>query len=238
MQKLINGAKELGIDLTPAQVEQFELYYKELVDWNKRMNLTAITNYDDVQVKHFLDSLTLLQAASELASKLNLRFLDIGTGGGFPGIPLKIVFPTITLTLIESTGKKTTFLHHLLDVLSLNDVTVLNERSESLAHRDDCRAQFDIAACRGVATLATACELTLPFCKQGGVFIAQKKGTIDEEMRKASSAIEKLGGELKGIERINLSAFEEEHLLVIVHKIGPTPDTYPRRPGIPAKRPL
>ena len=238
MQKLTNGAKELGIELTPAQVEQFELFYRELVNWNKRMNLTAITDYDEVQLKHFLDSLTLLRAASELASKTNLRFLDIGTGAGFPGIPLKIVFPTIALTLVESTGKKTTFLHHLLDVLSLNDVTVLNERAESLAHRDDYREQFDIVACRGVAILATACELTLPFCKQGGVFIAQKKGTIDKEVHKASNAIEKLGGELKRTERINLTNFEEEHLLVIVRKIRPTPGSYPRRPGIPAKRPL
>ena len=238
MQKLIDGAKELGIDLTPAQVEQFELYYRELVDWNKRMNLTAITDYDEVQVKHFLDSFTLVLASGDLFCKANLRFLDIGTGAGFPGIPLKIVFPTIEPTLVESTGKKTTFLHHLLNVLNLNDVTVLNERAESLAHSAVHREQFDVAACRGVASLATACELALPFCRKGGVFIAQKKGTIDEEMHKASNAIEKLGGELKGIERINLSAFEEERLLVIVHKIGHTPDTYPRRPGIPAKRPL
>lgn len=238
MHKLIDGAKELGIDLTPAQMEQFELYYRELVDWNKRMNLTAITDYDEVQVKHFLDSFTLVLASGEPFRKSKLRFLDIGTGAGFPGIPLKIVFPTIELILIESTGKKTTFLHHLLDVLSLNDVTVLNERAESLAHRDDYREQFDIVACRGVAILATACELTLPFCKQGGVFIAQKKGTIDEEVHKASNAIEKLGGELKRTERINLTAFEEEHLLVIVRKIRPTPGSYPRRPGIPAKHPL
>jgi 16S rRNA (guanine527-N7)-methyltransferase len=238
MQKLINGAKELGIDLTPAQVEQFELYYRELVDWNKRVNLTAITDYDEVQLKHFLDSLTLVLAGGDPFCKSKLRFLDIGTGGGFPGIPLKIVFPTIELTLIESTGKKTTFLHHLLDVLNLNDVTVLNERAESLAHRDDYREQFDIVACRGVAALATACELALPFCKQGGIFIAQKKGTNDEEVHKASNAIEKLGGELKRTARIGLSVFDEERLLVIMHKIHPTPDTYPRRPGIPAKRPL
>jgi len=238
VRKLIDSAAQLGIKLTTEQLEQFQIYYEELVDWNKRMNLTAITEYDDVQVKHFLDSLTLVAACGELVSKLKPRFLDVGTGAGLPGIPMKIVFPTIELVLLESVAKKTAFLRYLIDRLNLDDVTIAESRAETLAHCVDYREQFDIVTCRAVGTLATTVEISLPFCRKCGIFIAQKKGVIDDELGKASVAIETLGGKLRGIERINLAVFNEERLLVVIGKVGATPSAYPRRPGVPRKRPL
>jgi len=234
VERLIDGAQRLGLYLTPEQVACFQLYYEELIRWNRRVNLTAIVDYEEVQLKHFLDSLTVTLALEGLPS----RALDIGTGAGLPGVPLKILYPDIRLTLVDSVHKKAAFLHHLIDRLGIEGVEVLAERAEHLAHDERYRQRFDLVLSRGVAKLNTLAELALPFCSLGGVFIAMKKGEIDAEVAAATQAIDVLGGQLREVKRIRLEEPEDERALVIIDKVNMTPQRYPRRPGIPWKRPL
>jgi 16S rRNA (guanine527-N7)-methyltransferase len=233
MEKLIEGALHLGLPLTVQQVGLFEAYYNELIDWNRRMNLTAIVDYDEVQIKHFLDSLTVSLAFSKMPSSV----LDVGTGAGLPGIALKILYPDIELTLIDSTQKKAVFLNHLVAVLGLKGVEVLTGRAEELAHDLRYREHFDAALARGVAKLASLTELTLPFCAVGGAFIAMKNWPPDGEVEEAERSFNVLGGRLRQIVRIGLWGLEDRSL-VVVDKVMTTPEKYPRRSGIPQKRPL
>jgi 16S rRNA (guanine527-N7)-methyltransferase len=237
MEKLRAGAKELGLELSPAQLEQFASYYHELLDWNRRVNLTAITGYEEVQLKHFLDSLTITLAwLPEIDA--GLRVIDVGTGAGIPGIPLKIALPAIKLVLLEATAKKANFLSHISQKLGLANVEIVVGRAEDVAYQPQYREKFDVVLSRAVAALPTLVELTLPFCAIGGIFIAQKKGTIDEEIDRAGRAISLLGGKLREVKRVALSHLPNERHLVVIDKLSPTPEQYPRRPGIPAKRPL
>lgn len=239
MKKLIEGASKLGIELTARQVKQFELYYQELIEWNKRINLTAITDYSAVQVKHFFDSLTITSALPEgEMARPDFSIVDIGTGAGFPGVPLKILFTQPKLVLIEPTTKKTAFLHHIIHELKLENVEVLNSRAEEAAHLPLYREQFALVLSRAVALLPTLVELTLPFCRVGGRFIAQKKGEVDEEINRAKEAIAVLGGKLDQIKKIELDEFTDTRYLLIIDKIYPTPNKYPRRPGVPKRRPI
>ena len=232
------GAKKLGLELTSEQLGQYETYYRELVDWNKRVNLTAITDYEEVQVKHFLDSLTVTLAWQEAMINLDFCLIDVGTGAGIPGIPLKIACPSIKLVLLEAAAKKAAFLRHIAQKLELDNVEILVGRAEEVAHRPQYREKFDLVLSRAVALLPTLVELTLPFCAVGGSFIAQKKGTIGEEISQASKAISILGGSLREVKRFDLEEFVDERHLVIIDKLSLTPQKYPRRSGIPAKRPL
>jgi 16S rRNA (guanine527-N7)-methyltransferase len=239
MKKLIEGAGKLGIKLTARQAKQFELYYQELVEWNKRVNLTAITDYSSVQAKHFLDSLTItLALPEEEVKRPDFNIVDIGTGAGFPGLPLKILFPQLRLVLIEPTTKKAAFLDHIIRELELENVEVVNRRAEEAAHLSLYREQFTLVLSRAVALLPTLVELTLPFCRIGGRFIAQKKGEVDQEINKAKEAIAILGGKLDQINRIELDELNDVHYLVIIDKIYPTPSKYPRHLGLPRRRPI
>ncbi len=237
MEKLESGAEKLGLRLTPRQLEQFQLYYQELIEWNRRLNLTAITDYDEVQVKHFLDSLTVVQALKLPLSK-GMKLIDVGTGAGIPGIPLKMLLPEIELVLLDATKKKASFLEHITEKLRIKNTGVVVGRAEEVAHRPEYRQQFDLVLSRAVAGLSTLVELTLPFCAVGGRFIAQKKGSIQAEVQAARQAISLLGGELTDVESIDLPEFGDKRWLVVIDKVGETPAQYPRRPGVPAKRPL
>jgi len=236
MDRLIAGAKKLGLQLSPRQLEQFHLYYQELIDWNQRVNLTAITDYEEVQIKHFLDSLTVTLAWQP--RNTDLRLIDVGTGAGIPGLPIKILFPQIKLVLLEATAKKAAFLHYLHRKLELDNVEIVIGRAEEVAHRAQYREKFDVVLSRGVAPLPTLVELTLPFSTIGGSFIAQKKGSIDLEISQADKAISQLGGKLQEVKRIDLEEFTDKRWLIVIDKVSPTPKLYPRRPGIPAKKPL
>ena len=237
MEKLASGARKLGLQFTPQQLEQFQVYYQELIDWNRRLNLTAITGYEEVQVKHFLDSLTVVLALKQPPGK-GLKLIDVGTGAGIPGIPLKIALPDIQVVLLDATRKKAVFLEHIVQKLNLEGVQVVVGRAEEIAHQPEYRQQFTLVLSRAVADLAALAELTLPFCAVGGRFIAQKKGDIAAEIQVAQRAIAILGGKLADVKNIWMPEFTDERWLVVIDKIGETPPQYPRRPGIPAKRPL
>ena len=238
MEKLYACAQKLGYQLSPKQLEQFSVYYQDLVDWNQRINLTSITGYEEVQIKHFCDSLTVTMELKLSASSSRPRVLDVGSGAGFPGIPIKILFPDISLVLLESTAKKTVFLRHLKEKLGLEDVKIVTGRAEEVAHMAQYREKFDIVLARAVAPLSTLVELTLPYCTIGGCFIAPKKGAIDNEISQAATAISTLGGNLRAVKKLEMEEFSDERYLIIIDKVSPTPTQYPRRPGMPAKRPI
>ena len=238
MESLEAGAGRLGLKLSAKQLEQFHIYWEELVEWNRRVNLTGITGYQEVQTKHFLDSLTVCLVWPPPRANAVLRIIDIGTGAGIPGVPLKILFPEIRLVLLEATEKKAAFLRHISDRLVLADVEVVTGRAEDVARQRRYRESFDIVVSRAVAPLVTLAELALPFCAIGGSFIAQKKGDLASEISRAGKAINLLGGRLREVRTVNLEEFSDERQLVVIDKELATPELYPRRPGIPSKRPL
>jgi 16S rRNA (guanine527-N7)-methyltransferase len=237
MELLAAGLGKLGIQLGEHELALFQTYYEELTDWNQRMNLTAITEYDKVQVNHFLDSLTVVSVWKPPANRPHPKVIDIGTGAGVPGIPLKIIFPQIRLSLMDATNKKITFLNHLKQKLGLDDIEIINGRAEELAHRHYIEI-FDLVLARGLAPMPTLAELTIPFCKIGGKFVAYKKGEIKEEMQQAKRAISTMGGKIIAIKPVELSEFPDNRCLIVIEKVAPTPDQYPRGSGLPVKRPI
>lgn len=236
MNILDKGARQLGINLSRCQLEWFELYYRELVEWNRNINLTAITDYEEVQIKHFLDSLSIVPYLGILRSKI--KVIDVGAGAGLPGIPLKIALPDIELTLVDATAKKTRFLQYLLNLLEMSDVEVVTGRAEEIAHQSHYREQYYLALARAVAPLPATVELALPFCAPGGMFIAQKKGNIEQEIEQSMRAISEMGGRLRETVSVEIERINDGRKLVIIDKVKPTPAKYPRRAGIPEKRPI
>jgi 16S rRNA (guanine527-N7)-methyltransferase len=237
MNILDEGAKELGIHLTPLQLDQFEAYFRELADWNQRMNLTSVVEYEEVQVKHFLDSLTVTLAVPDGLASLG-SVIDVGAGAGLPGLPLKLAFPHLRLVLVESVGKKTEFMRHVVSILGLSGVEVHTGRAEHLAHESELRESFDLVVTRALAGLSVLAEYTLPFCRDGGVMVALKHGGIDAELAGAAHALEELGGRMRMVQPVAITGLTDNRTVVSVDKTTSTPERYPRRPGIPSKRPL
>jgi 16S rRNA (guanine527-N7)-methyltransferase len=238
MEPLVVGARELGITLNDRHLAAFETCYEELVAWNQRFNLTAITDWKGVLIRHFLDSLSCLKVISERELAAGARVIDVGTGAGYPGIPLKIVCPGMRLTLLEATRKKVTFLQHLIDQLDLEHVQAIHARSEQLGREPGHREQYDWAVARAVAKMPTLAEYLLPLAHVGGAMLAQKGEDAAAEVHEADSAISTLGGEVRQLVPVELRGLAETRYLVVVDKVAPSPEKYPRRPGMPKKRPL
>ena len=236
MKEFIDNAWNLfGIRITVGQQSAFEIYENELIEWNTRYNLTAIDDPQKIRIKHFLDSLTCMLAMRDTPTD---RVIDVGTGAGFPGIPLKIICPWIKLTLVESVGKKATFCQHIVDTLKLKDVEVRKERVESVGCHPAQRQKYDWAFARAVASLPVLVEYLLPLVRVGGSSLAMKGESGPEEAHTAEKAIQLLGGQLNKLVQVTLPGVEEDRFLVVISKTAATPDRYPRRVGIPSKKPL
>jgi len=238
MEHLLAGAGDIGLTLTTKHIETLETYYSEIIEWNQRFNLTAITDRNGVLVRHFLDSLSCLAVIPRAELSAGARVIDVGTGAGFPGIPLKIVCPGMRLTLLEATGKKVMFLEHVLKVLGLRDIVVMKGRAEELGQDPEHREQYDWAVARAVAEMPTLAEYLLPLVAVGGKVLAQKGEMAAAEVHKAETAIKTLGGHVQRLIPVELRGLTETRHLVVIDKVAATPAKYPRRPGIPSKRPL
>jgi len=238
VETLIDGAAAFGIRLDTSQTDQFRRYHQAIVEWNSRVNLTRVVEWEQVQVRHFLDSLSTVTAFPQGPLLSGADVLDVGSGAGLPGLPLKIAFPALRMTLMEATAKKVEFLAHVVEELSLGGVRVLWGRAEALAHDEALREGFDNVLARAVARLDVLAELTLPFCRIGGIVVAQKGRVVGREVQEARRAIELMGGEVEDVRELALPASGGEGTLVVLRKVRPTPEEYPRRPGIPRKRPL
>ncbi len=236
MDNLKQDTKDLiGITLTPFQISLLEDYEQELDKWNERYSLTAIHEPEKVRVKHFLDSFSPMLVMKNTPVK---KLIDIGTGAGFPGIPLKILLPDTEVVLVDSVNKKTEFCQHIIDRLKLRGITAVHDRVEHLARQEQYREQFDWAVARAVAQLATLSEYMLPFVKIGGRMLAMKGDQGPIETQKAAPAISLLGGELQHVKRLTLPGVTEDRFLITVEKKASTPEKYPRRVGVPSKKPL
>ena len=231
--KFHNSMKSIGIELTDPQLNAFETYYDMLIDRNKVMNLTAITEFDEVMDKHFLDSVYLFRS---IELKANYKLIDIGTGAGFPGIPLKIVFPELKITLLDSLNKRVGFLNDVIDELNLNDIEAIHGRAEDIARDKAYRASYDIAVSRAVANLSTLSEYCLAFVKIGGKFVSYKSGDCADEVDNAKAAIHLLGGKINKIDEFSYS--NNSRSFIVIDKVMNTSNKYPRKAGLPSKKPL
>lgn len=232
---LQKGAESFGIQLTDQQVDQFFEYYRLLVQWNEFMNLTAITEMEEVMEKHFVDSLALSKAA-EVGNIETL--IDVGTGAGFPGIPLKIAYPHLRVVLLDSLNKRVKFLSTVIETLGLTNIQAVHGRAEDAARQKDYREQFDAAVSRAVANMASLSEYCLPFIKVGGVFVPYKSGNIEEELKDAGKAVKTLGGTIRRVEKFQLPDTDIERSLVLIEKTERTDKRYPRKAGLPSKEPI
>ena len=232
-EKLTTELEKLSVTLSEQQLEQFEIYYDMLIEKNKVMNLTAITEFDEVLEKHFLDSVSLIRAVD---LQQPLKVMDLGTGAGFPGIPLKIVFPNLKITLADSLNKRVLFLQEVIQALGLTDIEAVHGRAEDLAREKSQRQQYDLCVSRAVANLSTLSEYCLPFVKIGGKFVSYKSGDCEEEVTNSKSAVFLLGGKITDTVRFDLG--EAKRTFVILDKVKGTPKEYPRKAGTPSKKPL
>ncbi len=227
--------QNLKIELTERQKQQFDQYYELLVEWNKVMNLTGITEYDEVNEKHFTDSLALVKVI-DIQNVHSV--IDVGTGAGFPGIPLKIAFPYLKVVLLDSLNKRIKFLNTVVEELGLEDVVTLHGRAEDYARKEEYREQFDLCVSRAVANLSTLSEYCLPYVKKGGLFIPYKSGNIDAELKQSEKAISILGGKLKDTVKFELPGTEIGRSFVKIGKVKNTGKKFPRKAGLPSKEPI
>ena len=235
--QLKKDLNEFGIELTAEMEEQFLLYYNMLIEWNSFMNLTAITDFDEVLKKHFTDSVSLIRAIPDLGEK-KYRIIDIGTGAGFPGIPLKIVFPNISVVLLDSLNKRVNFLKEVISKLQLTDITAVHGRAEDFAQNKEYRESFDLCVSRAVANLSTLSEYCLPFVKKNGRFISYKSEKVSEEFDVSGKAISVLGGEYENQVTFELPDSDIYRNLFVIKKKSATPGKYPRKAGLPSKEPI
>lgn len=236
MENLANAARQLfGIHLTGRQMVALVTLERELLVWSQKYNLTAVRDAAGIRTKHFLDSFSCVLAWKENPPK---HLVDVGTGAGFPGIPLKILYPSMKLTLVESVGKKTAFCRHVVETLKLEDVAIINSRAEELGQLSAHRESYDWTVARAVANLSVLAEYLLPLNRVGGTMLAQKGQSGPAEAHKAEKAFSLLGGRMRQLIPLSLPGVVEERYLVVVDKIAATPPQYPRRPGIPTKKPL
>lgn len=237
MEVLRKGCKELGIILSEKQEQQFMKYYQLLLEWNQRVNLTSITDYEDVINKHFLDSLCLVKIP-DVIRKEKKKVIDVGTGAGFPGIPLKIIFPEIQLTLLDSLNKRINFLNALVEELELDEVTAIHGRAEELGKNKEYRETFDLCVSRAVAHLSVLSEYCIPLVRVKGDFVPYKSGNIQEELEEAQGAVKLLGGCIRDKVEFTVPNSDMSRSLICIEKKHATPGKYPRKSGIPGKSPL
>lgn len=235
MENLKRKASELGILLTEKQLDQFRKYYEMLIEKNKVMNLTAITEWEEVIDKHFIDSISLIKACDLSGDKY---ILDLGCGAGFPGIPLKIAFPNLKIVLLDSLNKRILFLKEVIEELGLSDIEALHGRAEDYARKPEYREKFDYCVSRAVANLTTLSEYCIPYVKEGGSFISYKSGKVKEEVKEVKTALFLLGGKMTDLISFQLPETEMERDFVIIKKEKKTPKKYPRKAGLPGKEPL
>ena len=229
----IGKLKEFNIEINEEQIKSFEKYMNLLLEWNEKINLTAITQPEEVKLKHFVDSLTVLKYIND-----DDKVIDIGTGAGFPGIPLKIMKENTKITLLDSLNKRINFLNIVIETLNLRNIQAIHGRAEEIARNKLYREKYDVAVSRAVANLSTLSEYMLPFVKVGGKCICMKGANVNEEIEKAKNAIKELGGEIERVDNFYLSDNDNERNIIIIRKVKETSSKYPRKAGMPSKEPL
>lgn len=241
IEDILRSSAAMGLPLTEHQAEQLVLYYEALIQANEHVNLTAITEWDDVLVKHFMDSISaaaLLGGTEKENAGEGISLIDVGTGGGFPGIPLKIALPGLQVTLMDALSKRIDFLDDVIFALGLEGIETVHSRAEDLGRDEDYREQFDYAVSRAVADMPVLSEYCTPFLKVGGVFLSYKGGDVDDEVNRSAGALEKLGCEVSGIYRPEIPNSDISRSIVQIKRVEPVPEKYPRRAGMPTKKPL
>lgn len=240
MNRLKEICNRININVSDKQIEKFNLYYEMLIEKNKVMNLTAITEKEDVIIKHFLDSIAIIPYLKEknILVEKDFKIIDIGTGAGFPGIPLKIMLPEYQFTLLDSLNKRVGFLNEVINELSLDNIEAIHGRAEDIASDKMYRENYNLCVSRAVANLSTLSEYCLPFVKKDGYFISYKAGDSEEEINKSKNAIKLLGGKINKVEDFVLPETDANRVFVMIKKISNTDKKYPRKAGVPSKKPL
>ena len=232
---LINGMKELGVDVSHETVERLLAFMKIMLEWNENVNLTAITEEREVVIKHFLDSVTCLSTGY---IKDGMAVIDVGTGAGFPGVPLKILKDNLKMTLLDSLNKRVIYLNDVAKKLNLRDINIIHSRAEEAGSSKEHREAYNIVLSRAVAAMNVLCEYCLPLAKVGGFFLCQKGPDIKDEMKEADSAIKILGGKVREVREYQLPFSDIKHNIIVIEKVAATPTKYPRKPGKPAANPI